>query len=106
MIIKVLLNETSMFKPYGENDELTLAATSAICDTHAEEAGGVLDLLFEELNVDEPRTEFGQAYRQARNRSLSVGDVIVLGEVAYACEPGPWRIVTVRAEQITNEKEQ
>jgi len=50
----------------------------------------LLEILFEQLNVDEPRAEWAKEYRRRRNRSLSVGDVVVLGETAWACQSVGW----------------
>lgn len=47
----------------------------------------VLEWIFEELNVDEPRQQWARDYRTAGNRSLSVGDVVVLGETAWVVAP-------------------
>ena len=62
-------------------------------------ANPVLEEAFEQLNIDEPTAEWAQAYRQARMRSLSVGDVVVVGEVAYACASVGWEPVSLQAVQ-------
>jgi hypothetical protein len=57
---------------------------------------GVLEAIFEQLNVGGdlvPATDWTVAYRAAGNRSLSVGDVVVLGELAYAVERFGFRAV-------------
>ncbi|UVK59879.1 hypothetical protein SEA_ALEEMILY_139 [Gordonia phage Aleemily] len=41
------------------------------------------------------------AYRERGLRSLSVGDVVVVGETAWACEPLGWKRVHLTAEQVT-----
>ncbi len=45
-----------------------------------------LERIFDELN-EEPREQWAQDYRAAGNRSLSVGDVVVLGETAWVVAP-------------------
>ncbi len=45
-----------------------------------------LETIFDELN-EEPSTQWAQDYRAAGNRSLSVGDVVVLGEAAWVVAP-------------------
>lgn len=45
-----------------------------------------LERIFDELN-EEPSTGWAQAYRADGNRSLSVGDVVVLGETAWVVAP-------------------
>lgn len=57
-----------------------------------------LEQVFEQLNIGGdlvPATDWTLRYRNARNRSLSVGDVVVLGEMAYAvADMGFERITT------------
>lgn len=71
-----------------------------------------LERIFDELNTDEPSTGWAQDYRAERNRSLSVGDVVVLGETAWVVAPfGYERVSTAdlatasvpadRAEQVS-----
>lgn len=53
----------------------------------------VLEKVFEQLNVGGdlvPAEEWTVAYRAAGNRSLSVGDVVVVGESAFACASVGW----------------
>lgn len=57
----------------------------------------ILEQAFHELNVDEPQARWAQDYRRDRNRSLSVGDVVVVGESAYACASVGWQSVTLNA---------
>lgn len=45
-----------------------------------------LERIFDELN-EEPRERWAHDYRAAGNRSLSVGDVVVLGETAWVVAP-------------------
>lgn len=61
----------------------------------------VLNQAFEQLNIDYPTAEWAKEYRARRNRSLSVGDVVVVGEQAYACEPVGWKPVTLSAGYCT-----
>ena len=35
-----------------------------------------------------------QEYRARGNRSLSIGDVVIVGETAWACEDVGWKLVT------------
>lgn len=58
----------------------------------------VLEQAFEQLNIDQPVTEWAKEYRANRNRSLSVGDVVVVGELAYSCESVGWKAVSLTAE--------
>lgn len=45
-----------------------------------------LETIFDELN-EEPTQQWATDYRAAGNRSLSVGDVVVLGETAWVVAP-------------------
>jgi hypothetical protein len=67
-----------------------------------------LDHVFKELNVDYPLTDWAKDYRERRLRSLSVGDVVVLGETAWAVESCGWRRITTDELQsaIIEEKEE
>lgn len=51
-----------------------------------------LEWCFEEFNVG--GTDYAHEYRARGNRSLSVGDVVVVGEAAYACENVGWKRIT------------
>lgn len=55
----------------------------------------LLELVFRQLNVDDPTAQWAKDYRADRRRSLSVGDVVVIGEVAYACESVGWKQVSL-----------
>lgn len=49
----------------------------------------LLETVFEQLNLD-PDREWAQLYHAEGNRSLSVGDVVVLGEIAWTVERSGW----------------
>jgi len=53
----------------------------AVCNSYPQEAFGVA----------REHLELVAAYRKRRNRSLSVGDVVVVGEVAYCCDRFGWQ---------------
>jgi hypothetical protein len=59
-----------------------------------------LGLVFRELNIDDPQQVWAIEYRRNRHRSLSVGDVVVVGEVAFTLTDTDWVRVGLRAEQI------
>lgn len=48
-------------------------------------------IVFEQLDIDEPEHLWALRYRLAGHRSLSVGDVVVLGETAWTVEPIGWK---------------
>ncbi|GAB4667208.1 hypothetical protein MAHJHV30_48360 [Mycobacterium avium subsp. hominissuis] len=51
---------------------------------------GALEIVFEQLNIARPQHPWVLRYRLAGHRSLSVGDVVVLGETAWACNSVGW----------------
>jgi hypothetical protein len=51
---------------------------------------GALEIIFEQLNINNPQQPWAIAYRRAGQRSLSVGDVVALGETAWACASVGW----------------
>jgi hypothetical protein len=63
-----------------------------------EQVKAALELVFEQLNIDDPDQPWALTYRLAGHRSLSVGDVVVIGETAWACEASGWDLLT--AEQL------
>jgi hypothetical protein len=60
----------------------------------------LLDIMWKQLNIDLPQTDWAQQYSREGNRSLSVGDVLVVSEEAWAAEPTGWRRVSVSADQV------
>ncbi|OBB87555.1 hypothetical protein [Mycolicibacterium peregrinum] len=57
-----------------------------------------LETIFEELNIDEPTTMWAQQYHLTGHRSLSVGDVVRIGNTAWACASSGWNPLT--ADQL------
>ena len=53
-----------------------------------------LEEIFCQLNIDTPTAAWALQYRLAGHRSLSVGDVVTLGETAWACAPLGWTPLT------------
>jgi hypothetical protein len=53
----------------------------------------ILEWIFEELNIGE-KTDLAKQYRAKQLRSLSVGDVVAIGEMAFACESAGWEKIT------------
>jgi hypothetical protein len=52
---------------------------------------GALEIVFEQLNIPRPQHSWALRYRLAGHLSLSVGDVVVLGETAWACDSVGWK---------------
>ncbi|OSC20882.1 hypothetical protein B8W69_28790 [Mycobacterium vulneris] len=59
---------------------------------------GALEIIFEQLNIARPQHPWALRYRLAGHRSLSVGDVVVLGETAWACASVGW--TPISADQL------
>ena len=53
-------------------------------------APGALEIVFEQLNIPHPQHAWAVDYHRAGHRNLSVGDVVVLGETAWACAEVGW----------------
>ena len=53
-------------------------------------APGALEIVFEQLNIPTPQYNWAIEYRRSGHRSLSVGDVVALGETAWACASVGW----------------
>lgn len=100
--VRVYHNETSRFEPFGPSDELRFTVGfPARPGSKPTTVGELLSFTFEQLNIDEPDQFFGRVYRQGRNRSLSVGDVVEIeyesskARTAWGCERMGWRAVEV-----------
>lgn len=102
--VQVWLNDRqdglNFVRGFRADDPMRLAAEYYTDGTllDAGQPDPVLDQTFRELNVDNPTTEWAREYRDNRNRSLSVGDVVVVSESAYACESVGWKQVALRNE--------
>jgi hypothetical protein len=93
--VKVMLNQdTNFLSDYAPGNRLVEAASFEL---DYPEVGGVEQLLehvYEQLNVGGdivPATEWTTKYRAEGNRSLSVGDVVLLGETAWTCSSFGWQ---------------
>jgi hypothetical protein len=86
--------------PYESGDRLreTVAFDTALPDHHAIEA--LLEEIFAELNIDSPVESWAIEYRNEGNRSLSVGDVVTVGEQAWSVERDGFTPVSVSLDQL------
>lgn len=104
--VKVFHNESrNRFFTYEFGDELRLVATIEL-RADAVHARWQVDLLadhvWKQLQNDYPgeRTDWAIAYTEGRNRSLSKGDVIVIGETALRVEGVGFQVVTLPAQTL------
>ena len=101
--VKVLLKPEGFgaCTPYKPGDMLRKAlvfTTGFPARAHVET---LLRSVFEQLNNDDPQADWAKEYRSEHNRSLSVGDVVIVGERAFAVdEPVGWKPVCVEKDQI------
>ena len=98
--VKVLLNQVSRFMPYSAGDALVQALAFETGFPACGSVERLLNIVFEQLNIDEPQADWAVRYRAERNRSLSVGDVVVVGEQAWAVERWGFTPVSVAAHQV------
>lgn len=104
--VQVWLNQSdgwNFWNGYTPGDKMLLAAEyyadASMLPNHDEsQPNAILNQAFRELNIDDPTTEWAQQYREDRHRSLSVGDVVVVGESAYACARMGWQPVALPRE--------
>ena len=84
---------------HGAKAKLAVAAgfTLTVDDTEADVAAQIkaaLETVFEQLNIDDPDQPWAIKYREAGHRSLSVGDVVAIGETAWAVAGCGWDLIT------------
>jgi hypothetical protein len=103
--VKVYLNANereSFMDGFKEADPLVLAAEYRVgvemIDSGS--ANPILNQAFRELNIDDPTAEWAVEYRARGRRSLSVGDVVVVGEIAYAVDRVGWKPVSISAGTV------
>lgn len=105
LLTTVYLNNPPQFLGFGRPEPAKLYAATGFTITaagqpSADQIKATLETVFEQLNIDDPDQPWAIAYREAGHRSLSVGDVVVIGETAWACAPRGWDLLT--ANQLHN----
>jgi hypothetical protein len=92
-----LNTQTDFLSGYRQGDKLELAYAGEVeVPSHLSSPEACMhagcDTLFETFNIDHPN--------DYRNRSMSVGDVVILGSnrIAYACESIGWKEIPLPAE--------
>lgn len=76
---------------YEPGDVLTLMSAGTI-DVEVDNVKEALEKLFDRYNIDFPVGYEG--------RSMSVGDVIVIGETAWSCENSGWKSVDISSAKV------
>jgi len=65
----------------------------------------LLAKLLQELTTAEPSAEWAINYRREYHRSLRVGDVVLVGENAWAVEPsGEWKRVALQTDEVVGRR--
>jgi hypothetical protein len=104
--VKVLHNMDSRFMPYEPGHRLLQVARFECAFPACGSVDRLLGIIFEQLNIGGdpefgvPAAPWTTTYRAAGNRSLSVGDVVIIGEQAFAAQWVGWTPVTLTKEQI------
>jgi hypothetical protein len=96
-------NERESFMDGFKSTDPLICATSYFVTADRIDGGsvnGILNEAFAELNRDEPTANWARVYRARGRRSLSVGDVVVIGEIAYAVERVGWKAVSISTENV------
>jgi hypothetical protein len=106
--VKVYLNEgPNGFSEFGPRSELHLAIQFEF-DQGGAHPQYLLNHVYEQLNIGGdlvPAEPWTTVYRANRNRSLSVGDVVVIGETAWAVARIGFETITTEALVAAIEKE-
>jgi hypothetical protein len=59
----------------------------------------LLRIIVHQLDAERPMSEWASEYRR-RHRGLLTGDVVIVGEQAFAYERCTWRPITLTADQV------
>lgn len=98
--VKVYLNSgDNLFSKFDpDTARLSLAATF---DLNMPQCGKAIpaarEYIYQQLNVGGElveATDWCNEYRANGHRSLSTGDVVVIGETAFSCDPFGWSVVS------------
>ena len=100
LITTVYLNEpASQLAGFGKLGPAKLYAAASFTlavsgPPNAEQIRAALEKVFEQLNIDDPDQAWAIKYQRAGHRNFSVGDVVVVGETAWACAESDWDLLT------------
>jgi hypothetical protein len=100
-VVQIMLRHSGGSHPYTDTDRLRVAESFRVDLAAWGGVEEVLSIVQDHLTTEDPSAEFAIRYRRLYNRSLAVGDVVAVGETAWALEPsGEWRPVSVQASQL------
>lgn len=96
---------TATVDGYRAGDELVEVFSYEIPGRVAADPVGIAERAYFLFNVGEdpdfgPPQQLAIDYRALELRSLSVGDVVGMGEAFYACGRSGWELADVRASQV------
>lgn len=107
MLVKVYLNDGKdhfygFHNQFANNPELTMVHSFEMSEWPGvpPKMDSVLSYVYESLNVDDPAAKWAKEYRAKYLRSLSVGDVVAIGEAAWSVEPIGFKRITT--EELQN----
>lgn len=89
--------------PFHADDQLRQVAQFNItmaADATPDTVQTLLAIVSDRLNRDTPNTRWGKDHLLRRDHNLSVGDVVTIGDQAWAHERKGWRRVTLLNDQI------
>lgn len=101
--VEVFHNFTEPAIPFHADDQLCRVARFSIsmaADETPDAVQALLAIVFDQLNRDVPTTDWARDYRARCNRGLAAGDVLTIGEQAWAYEAAGWRRVMLIDDQI------
>lgn len=91
--VKIYLDQ-NFAQRYDSNYESNymLALESSI-DVIPQDPKSSLCDVFSSLNIGLPLEDMANEWRNKNLRSLSICDIVVIGETAFRCEPDSWSVV-------------
>lgn len=87
---------------YQDGDPLFRAATVEVDFSQMGSVAAIMGWVFRELNIGEAG-DLVEQWRGNRCASMSVGDVVVIGESAFAVDKAGWKPISLTADQIKDE---
>lgn len=101
--VRVFHNFNESPIPFHADDQLRQVAQFGIsmdAEATPDAVQTLLSIVADQLNRDAPKALWGKDHRFRRDHTLSVGDVVTIGDQAWAHERTGWRRVTLLDDQI------